>query len=87
MRAVRVRVHGWVQGVMFRDSCRREAGRLGVSGWVSNEPDGSVVGQFEGDAVDELVAWCRTGPPGARVERVDVTEVEPSGATGFEIRW
>jgi len=91
MGAVQVKVHGWVQGVMFRDSCRREADRLGVSGWVRNEPDGSVAGVFEGpsdsDAVDGLVAWCRTGPRGARVERVDVTEVEPSGATGFQIRW
>lgn len=87
MRAVRVRIHGGVQGVMFRDSCRREALRLGVSGWVRNEPDGSVAGEFEGDAADDLVGWCRTGPRGAEVERVDVTEVEPRGATGFEIRW
>lgn len=87
MQAVRVRVHGRVQGVMFRDSCRREADRLGVSGWVRNEPDGSVAGVFEGDAVEDLVAWCRTGPRGARVERVDVTEVEPGGARGFEVRW
>lgn len=72
---------------MFRDSCRREAVRLGVSGWVRNEPDGSVAGEFEGEAVDELVTWCRTGPRGARVERVDVAEIEPRGATGFEIRW
>lgn len=91
MKAVRVQVHGWVQGVTFRDSCRREADRLGVSGWVRNEPDGSVAGVFEGPsdgvAIDDLVAWCRTGPRGARVERVDVTEIEPSGATGFQIRW
>lgn len=87
MKAVRVRVHGSVQGIMFRDSCRREALRLGVGGWVRNEPDGSVTGVFEGDAVEDLVAWCRTGPRGARVERVDVTEIEPSGARGFEVRW
>jgi len=72
---------------MFRDSCRREAARLGVSGWVRNEPDGSVAAEFEGEAVEELVAWCRTGPRGARVGRVDVTEIESRGVTGFEIRW
>ena len=87
MRAVRVKVHGRVQGVFYRDSCRGEALRLGITGWVRNEPDGSVAGEFEGDRVDDLVAWCRTGPPGARVARVDVTEVEPSGLTGFEVRW
>lgn len=89
MRAVRARVHGRVQGVMFRDSCRREAGRLGVTGWVRNEPDGSVAVQAEGEpaAVDALVEWCRTGPRGARVERVDVTDTDPSGTAGFEVRW
>ncbi len=87
MRRVHVQVRGRVQGVMFRDSCRRQADRLGVSGWVRNEPDGAVALEAEGDAVDDLVAWCRTGPPGARVERVDVSEVEPIGSTRFEVRW
>lgn len=78
-------VHGLVQGVFFRDSCRREAQRLGVVGWIRNEPDGTVAGHFEGprDAVDELVRWCHVGPPHARVQRVDVQEDEPRGAEGF----
>lgn len=78
-------VHGLVQGVFFRDSCRREAERLGVAGWVRNEPDGTVAGHFEGprDAVDELVRWCHVGPPRARVQRVDVQEDEPRDAQGF----
>lgn len=87
MRRVRVQVRGRVQGVMFRDSCRREAERLGVTGWVRNEPDGAVAIEAEGDAVDDLVAWCRTGPPGARVERVDVSEIPLAGGRGFEVRW
>jgi acylphosphatase len=78
-------VHGLVQGVFFRDSCRREAERLGVAGWVRNEPDGTVAGHFEGprDAVDALVRWCHDGPPRARVERVDVQDDEPRDAEGF----
>lgn len=78
-------VHGAVQGVFFRDSCRREAERLGVAGWIRNEPDGTVAGHFEGsaDAVDELVRWCHDGPPRARVQRVDVVESEPRDADGF----
>jgi acylphosphatase len=89
MKCVRVEVSGRVQGVMFRDSCRREADRLGVVGWVRNEPGGSVlvVAEGPGDAVDALVAWCRTGPPGARVTGVDVTAASPSGGQGFEVRW
>ena len=87
MKRVRVEVHGAVQGVFFRDSCRREATRLGVSGWVRNEPDGSVAAELEGEpaAVDELVGWCRTGSRGARVERVDV-EISANGERGFEVR-
>ena len=86
--ARRVTVRGRVQGVWFRDSCRREAESLGVRGWVANEPDGTVVGHFEGprDAVDPLVEWCRTGPPRAEVEGVEVSEVPPEGADGFQAR-
>ena len=78
-------VHGAVQGVFFRDSCRREAERLGVAGWIRNEPDGTVAGHFEGpvDAVEQLVRWCHGGPPRARVQRVDVVESEPKDVDGF----
>jgi len=78
-------VHGAVQGVFFRDSCRREAERLGVAGWIRNEPDGTVAGHFEGprEAVEDLVRWCHGGPPRAQVQRVDTVESEPKDADGF----
>jgi len=81
-------VHGRVQGVFFRDTTRRQAERRGVSGWVCNRWDGAVEAHFEGDpdAVDALVAFCREGPRGAHVDRVDVEDVEPEGADGFAIR-
>jgi acylphosphatase len=74
--------------VFFRDSCLREAQRLGVSGWVRNEPDGSVRVQVEGDpeAVAALVQWLHEGPPYARVRRVDVNDAGSTGATTFEVR-
>ena len=86
--ARRVRVHGRVQGVFFRDSCRAEAEARGVAGWVTNEPDGSVSAHLEGDAasVAEVVAWCHEGPRHAQVERVDEREVPPDGLAGFEVR-
>ena len=86
--ARRVVVHGRVQGVFFRDSCSREAERAGVAGWVRNEPDGTVGALFEGPpaAVDRMLSWCREGPPRAQVERVEVTEAEPSGAARFSVR-
>jgi acylphosphatase len=84
-KAVDVRITGMVQGVSFRYYTRQQADRLGVTGWVRNEPDGSVAGHFEGaaDAVDALVAWCRRGPAQAEVEAVAVREAGVSGASGF----
>lgn len=84
----RVVVHGWVQGVFFRDTTRRQAEMLGVAGWVSNRPDGTVEAVFEGDveAVESMMRFCREGPGRAEVERVDVTEEPPEGLSGFAIR-
>ena len=81
-------MHGRVQGVFFRDSCRREARAVGVHGWVRNEHDGTVHAWFEGRAagVQHLVEWVHGGPPHAAVERVDVTAVEPAGLRRFEVR-
>jgi len=84
----RVIVHGFVQGVFFRDSTRRLAQRHGVTGWVANRADGAVEAVFEGeaDAVERLVAFSRQGPRGAQVESVEVEEEEPEGLSGFAVR-
>jgi acylphosphatase len=84
----RVVVHGQVQGVFFRDTCRREARRLGVAGFVRNVDDGMVEAAFEGDpdAVSTMVDWAHRGPAGAQVSRVDVTDEKPEGLTDFEVR-
>lgn len=84
----RVVVHGDVQGVFFRDSTREEASRRGVAGSVTNRSDGAVEAVFEGEpeAVAELVDFCRSGPPQARVERVEESEEEPAGEEGFRVR-
>jgi acylphosphatase len=80
-------VSGRVQGVFFRDDCRREAAGAGVGGWVRNRPEGSVEAVFEGepDAVDRLVSWCRKGPPSALVAEVEVVSEEPTGETRFRV--
>lgn len=77
----RVLVSGHVQGVFFRDSTRRVASELRVTGWVRNLPDGRVEVLAEGaeDAVRRLVEWCRQGPEGARVRDVTVDWSEPKG--------
>jgi len=81
MTRVSVIVRGRVQGVAFRHYTCQQALELGVSGWVRNRPDGAVEGLFEGDdaAVDALVEWCRSGPPAARVESVDIHRCNYSG--------
>ena len=81
-------IHGNVQGIFFRDSARRAADQAGVAGWVANNDDGTVEAVFEGDkdAVESMLAFCREGPPSADVERIDLSEEEPEGLSGFEVR-
>lgn len=88
MERRRVIVTGRVQNVWFRDSCRTEALARGVSGWVRNRPEGSVEAVFEGSpaAVEAMITWCRTGPPRARVDRVEVIVEPVEGESGFSIR-
>jgi acylphosphatase len=83
----RVVVHGLVQGVFFRDTVRRLARSAGVSGWVRNNRDGTVEAALEGDAsgVERVVAFCRTGPRGARVDRIEIFEEEPQGLESFDV--
>lgn len=78
-----------MQGVFFRAEMRDRARSLGVGGWVSNEPDGSVEAVFEGERekLASLLEWCRRGPRGASVDEVDVTWEEPQGGvSGFSVR-
>jgi acylphosphatase len=81
-------VHGRVQGVFFRGTVQRLARQHSVAGWVSNRWDGTVEAVFEGEpaAVERLVEFCRHGPRGAEVERIDVTNEEPEALTGFSVR-
>ncbi len=85
---ITIRVSGKVQGVNFRFSARREAEELGLTGFVKNEPDGSVYIEVEGpfEQVDKFVEWCKEGPPRAMVENVITKEGEVRGFTRFEIR-
>jgi acylphosphatase len=91
---LKVRAHvlisGRVQGVLFRSETQDEARRQGVTGWVRNLPDGRVEAVFEGEKVmvDRLIDFCRRGPPGAKVTRVEVTWGDYNGEfKGFSIRY
>ena len=84
----RLRIHGRVQGVFFRAWSAEAARALGLRGWVRNRSDGTVEMLAAGDegAVERLIAQCRTGPPAARVERIDVEETDEEAPDRFETR-
>jgi acylphosphatase len=83
----RVVIHGYVQGVFFRDTLRRLAAQHGVSGWARNRADGTVEAVFEGPAegVERLVDFAGEGPRGAVVQHVDVHDEEPEGLSEFAV--
>lgn len=82
------RVSGRVQGVFFRAATEAAARRLGLTGWVRNLPDGSVelLACGEETKLGELEQWLWQGPPRARVERVQVSEVPPQSFGDFTVR-
>ena len=82
-----VLIYGFVQGVGFRFSVERAARSRSVSGWVRNRPDGAVEAVFEGEPedVEALVDFCRRGPRGAEVERVEVDTESAEGLTDFRV--
>jgi acylphosphatase len=84
----RVLISGRVQGVFFRDTCRRLAEQNGVAGWVRNLPDGRVEAVFEGPAenVRRLVDWAHRGPRLTVVDEVAVHPEPPEGLASFLIR-
>ncbi len=90
MRRIHACISGRVQGVFYRASTYEKALSLGLKGWVKNLPDGRVELVAEGphDKIEELLKWCKQGPPGARVTNIEVEMEEPSrDFTGFSIRY
>jgi acylphosphatase len=73
LERVSLRIHGRVQGVWYRASTQKQAAALGLSGFVRNVADGSVEAVAEGprEQLEALIAWCREGPPHARVSEVE----------------
>lgn len=82
-------IRGRVQGVGYRASAAAQARLLGLCGWVRNLRGGEVELCAEGPAatLEQLLDWCRRGPPGARVDSIEVVRSAASGQfQGFEIR-
>jgi acylphosphatase len=80
-------IQGEVQGVFFRDSARKEALKLGISGWVKNLENGDVELMVQGDesSLHQFLDWCKQGPPKAVVRDVVLTKKEGLIFHGFKI--
>ena len=89
MIAVHVRVSGRVEGVYYRAFTRNKAIALGVKGWVRNVPGGGVEAVLEGErkTVGELLKAMKTGPTGAIVLGMELSELEARGYEDFEIEY
>lgn len=83
--ATHLLISGRVQGVGYRYNMCVEAQRLGVAGWVRNRADGSVEAFIEGPPalMTALVVWAKRGPPGARVDKVETSAAQDTGALDF----
>ena len=89
MNRLHLKIYGLVQGVYFRSTARSKALALGLSGWVKNMPDGTVesVAEGEEEKLNEYKKWCETGPPEARVEKIQEIWEELTGEfKGFGIK-
>jgi acylphosphatase len=88
LRTVHLRIEGRVQGVGYRAFVEMRAAALGLNGWVRNRRDGSVEAVVQGPpaTVDDMLDACRKGPPGARVDRVEIIGEGVGWFDGFEVR-
>ena len=90
MNALHLIIRGRVQGVWFRASTQEAADKLGIKGWVRNTPDGAVEAHIQGEdsSVEKMLSWCYHGPPGARVDHIDISRVNPDEEyKAFNIRY
>ena len=87
MKRLRIKVEGRVQGVFYRASTQSKALELGLSGWVKNQPDGSVLIEVQGntEVLDKMIKWCKEGPIMARVDNLDQEDIPVEAGTSFDI--
>lgn len=73
-KRIELKIYGRVQGVFYRDTARRKARKLGLTGWIRNEPDGTVITMAEGEeeSLKKFIEWCYNGSILAKVSKIDV---------------
>ena len=87
MKTVRLIIKGKVQGVFYRATAKNVADLIGVDGWVKNLPDDNVeiMATAAEDVLQKFIAWCKQGPPKAKVDEVVIEELNPEDFKGFKI--
>jgi len=87
MKAVKVIIYGKVQGVGFRNFVFLHAKKLNIRGYVKNNPDGTVEAVFEGDEdnINKMIELCKKGPERARVNKIDIKDIEINNYQDFKI--
>lgn len=86
-RCLRCTISGKVQGVWYRANTKKQAVKLGITGWVRNLPDGRVEALICGDelALKAMQTWLAKGPAFAKVDQVSVEAVDETAPTDFKI--
>ena len=88
MHQALLKITGRVQGVFYRDSARKTAHKLNLTGYAKNMPDGHVEALVQGDKlqIHEFIKWCSQGPPSAKVKNIETKWQETSKEyTNFEV--
>ncbi len=87
MTTVHLIISGKVQGVFYRASAREMADRLGIQGWIKNTAEGNVEVMASGNEpeLQRFIAWCREGPPKARVDDIVIIQKQEMQFEGFAV--
>ena len=87
MKTLQITVTGRVQGVFFRASTKAVADQMGIKGFVKNQADGTVLIHAEGEEIimEDFLDWCKYGPDDARVDDIQVEEIEVKNYRNFDV--
>ena len=87
MKTVRLTIKGKVQGVFYRATAKDVADLMGVNGWIKNLPNDNVeiIATATEEILQKFINWCKQGPPKAKVDDVNVEELELQEFNGFRI--
>ena len=86
IKHLNIKIYGKVQGIFYRVTAKEQARKLNIFGFARNENGESVYIEAEGEEgnLDKFVAWCKVGPPLARVDNVEITQGQIKNFSDFD---